>query len=166
MSTNLNNQAEDQASFNSAWTPTLTGSYPWVESPGIFSPPTTNLPTIPNTWPGSTTPVWSGTLVYTQPSAVLTPPTEEQLADSLFKDIWESCKHSIVDANTVQAIITAITPYLEALQEANKVLVNHNKELKQGLKEIERVAAEASAIDLEDVELLDGTDLDEQSHLQ
>ena len=47
---------------------------------------------------------------------------------------------------------------MEALEEANRVLVNHSRELQKKLKEIETLAAEARQLapeHLEDVELLD-----------
>ena len=54
-----------------------------------------------------------------------------------------------------EAVIKAITPYLEALQEANRVLINHNKDLKRALGDIKTIAAEVAEVDHEDIELLD-----------
>jgi len=96
---------------------TNTGNPLWIDNTGTS--PNTIL-TGPYTTGGGTL----GNLnnIYsTPPFRVM--PTPEQLADPMFFDLWERFKFmESIGADHIVAMIEAITPYIEALEEAQRIL--------------------------------------------
>jgi hypothetical protein len=58
-------------------------------------------------------------------------PTEEELKDPVFADLWDKFKFdSRISADHILKILEVVKPYFDALEEANRILAHPKKEVK------------------------------------
>lgn len=93
----------------------------WVDSTGVGTGSTTTIPQYyPNSFTGGVTPPLQ---------SLRREPTEEELKDPVFADLWEKFKlNSFLDANHILQILEVVKPYFDALEEANRILAHPKKE--------------------------------------